>query len=195
MESVCVGVSWSESSKTASATMGWEPGVLPKYATAGSSGFDLTADLSSLAIKEQSALSEIGLKVNNIPASAVSIVLLPGQIKLIPTGIIFIIPCGYEIQLRPRSGLAYNNGITLANCIGTIDSDYKLEVGVLLINHGDKDFTVTHGMRIAQAVLAPVTRAKFIENPIIDGDKNFTREITKSQDETRTGGFGSTGLF
>ena len=90
------------------------------------------------------------------------IYLEPGERVLIPTGLRFAIPKGFEIQVRPRSGLAVKHGITVLNTPGTIDSDYRGELGILLINHGKETFVITSGMRIAQIVLAPVYRAEFI---------------------------------
>lgn len=91
-----------------------------------------------------------------------SCVILPGASRLIPTGIKVEIPPGYEIQIRPRSGLALKHGITVLNTPGTIDADYRGEIGVILINHGREPFTVAPKMRIAQLVLAPVARAVFM---------------------------------
>lgn len=103
-----------------------------------------------------------------------------GGRALIPTGLSIALPAGYELQIRPRSGLALRHGITLPNSPGTIDEDYRGEIAVILLNTGDQDFVVERGARIAQAVLAPVTRAVW-------------REV-ESLDETSrgTGGFGST---
>jgi dUTP pyrophosphatase len=100
---------------------------------------------------------------------------------LVPTGIAIALPQGYEAQVRPRSGLAAKSGVTVLNAPGTIDSDYRGEVKVILINHGTEDFIITRGTRIAQMVLAPVTRGAFNE--------------VASLDETArgAGGFGSTG--
>jgi dUTP pyrophosphatase len=111
-----------------------------------------------------------------------NVILNPGQRKLIPTGIAVSIPEGYEAQVRPRSGLALRDGITLVNTPGTIDADYRGEVGVLLINHGEKPFQVKRGDRIAQMVIAPVVRAQL--------------EWIEDLDETRRseGGFGHTGV-
>ena len=110
------------------------------------------------------------------------IILLPGKSALIPTGIKVAIPEGYEIQVRPRSGLALKHQITLLNTPGTIDADYRGEVGVILINHSSEPFTISRGMRIAQLVLAPALRAFFVQ---------------KQQELTATargeGGFGHTG--
>jgi len=107
--------------------------------------------------------------------------LSPGQRALIPTGLSMAIPAGYEVQIRPRSGLAYKHGITCLNTPGTIDADYRGEVKVLLINHGDADFTIHRGERIAQMIVAPITQPKF--------------ELVTELSETARGegGFGSTG--
>ncbi len=109
------------------------------------------------------------------------VVLAPGQHALIPTGFVIQLPGGYEAQVRPRSGLAIEHGVTILNSPGTIDADYRGEVGVVLINHGAEPFNVTRGMRIAQMVVAPVNRPQW-------------REVD-TLDETRRGegGFGSTG--
>jgi dUTP pyrophosphatase len=109
------------------------------------------------------------------------VILQPGQRTLIPTGLKFAIPEGFEIQVRPRSGLAFKNGITVLNSPGTIDSDYRGELGVILINHSKEPFTVTPGMRIAQIVIAPVYRAAFLV------------EQTLSETARGSGGFGHTG--
>jgi dUTP diphosphatase len=109
---------------------------LPAYATAGSVGLDLAAAIDS------------------------PVELAPGARALIPTGFALALPTGYEAQVRPRSGLALKNGITVLNAPGTVDSDYRGEVGVVLINLGEHRFTVTRGMRIAQLVVAPVTHAE-----------------------------------
>jgi len=126
---------------------------LPAYETSGSAGMDLRA-----AVAEDR-----------------QIVLLPGRRTLVPTGLIFEIPEGYEVQIRPRSGLAFKNGITCLNTPGTIDSDYRGEVKVLLVNLGER------GMRIAQAVFAPVVQPKIEERA----------EVTETA--RGAGGFGSTG--
>ena len=109
------------------------------------------------------------------------VILLPGQSAAIPTGIRAAIPEGFEIQIRPRSGLAVNHQITVLNTPGTIDADYRGEIKVILINHGREPFTVSPGMRIAQFIVAPCFRANFI----------LAEELTAS---TRgSGGFGHTG--
>lgn len=132
--------------------------VIPEYKTAGAAGADLCALLDSPLI---------------IPA---------GKFAMVPTGLFFEIPEGYEVQVRPRSGLAAKNGVTVLNTPGTIDSDYRGEIKVILINLGTSDFTINSGDRIAQMIVAPVTQAQF--------------EITKSLSETErgAGGFGSTGV-
>ena len=130
---------------------------LPAYATEDSAGMDLLA-----AVKE------------NVTITA-------HARMLVPTGICIALPKGYEAQVRPRSGLAFKHGITVLNAPGTIDADYRGEVGVILINHGTETFTVERGMRIAQLIIAPYTRA--------------TWQKTDSLEESArgTGGFGSTG--
>ncbi|MCL6705773.1 dUTP diphosphatase [Pseudomonas sp. R2.Fl] len=132
---------------------------LPSYETAGAAGMDVRA-----AVGDEEP-----------------IVLAPGRRALVPTGFVFEIPNGYEVQVRPRSGLAFKHGITCLNTPGTIDSDYRGEVKVLLINLGDEDFTVTRGMRIAQMIVAPVVQAAISE------------VTTASETERGAGGFGSTG--
>jgi dUTP pyrophosphatase len=133
---------------------------LPAYETAGAAGMDLRA-----------ALADDG-----------PMTLVPGARALVPTGFVFEIPQGYEVQIRPRSGLAFKNGITCLNTPGTIDSDYRGEVKVLLVNLGTEDFVITRGMRIAQMVMAPVTQANVVE-------------ITEAGETARgAGGFGSTGV-
>lgn len=131
--------------------------ALPAYATAGSAGCDLMA-----------AVGE-------------AVTLAPGQRRLIPTGLAIALPEGWEAQIRPRSGLALKNGITCLNTPGTIDADYRGEVGVILANLGEEAFTVERGMRIAQMMIAPVFQARF--------------ERVEELDETArgAGGFGSTG--
>ena len=132
---------------------------LPSYETSGSAGMDLRA-----AVPEDRPL-----------------LLLPGRRALVPCGLIFEIPQGFEAQIRPRSGLALKNGITCLNTPGTIDSDYRGEVKVLLINLGDDDFYVTRGMRIAQVVLSPVVQLDVEE-------RQHASETARG-----AGGFGSTG--
>ncbi|MCC6000220.1 MAG: dUTP diphosphatase [Pararhodobacter sp.] len=140
-----------------------DPAVpLPDYATAGAAGADIRANLPA----EQ---RETGFT------------LAPMQRAIVPTGLRVAVPEGYEMQIRPRSGLAYRHGITLPNTPGTIDSDYRGPLGVLLVNLGDAPYVVAHGERIAQAVIAPVTRAAF----------TLATELDKT--ERGAGGFGSTG--
>lgn len=133
---------------------------LPAYESKGAAGLDLRA-----AVYEAAPLT-----------------LLPGKRALVPTGFIFEIPEGFEGQVRPRSGLAFKNGITCLNSPGTVDSDYRGEVKVLLVNLGDEPFVISRGMRIAQMVIAPVTQAR-------------VAEITAASETMRGGGgFGSTGV-
>ena len=132
--------------------------ALPSYATKGAVGMDIAA-----AIDRPKYLQ-------------------PGTIMAIPTGFAIELPVGYEAQIRPRSGLALKHGVTIANAPGTIDSDYRGEIAVILLNIGSKAFTITRGMRIAQMVLAAVT----IITPIEVDDLDETKRSA--------GGFGSTGL-
>ena len=132
--------------------------ILPSYQTVGAAGADLCACLSE------------------------PVVLAPGQRAMVPTGLSFAIPSGYEIQVRPRSGLAAKNGITVLNSPGTIDSDYRGEVKVILINLGTENFTISHGDRIAQMVVAPVVQVQF---QVVE---------SLSATERGQGGFGSTGI-
>lgn len=131
---------------------------LPKYSTNESAGLDLRAELQS------------------------PITLEPGQRNLIPTGLKIALPTGYEAQVRPRSGLAYKQGITVLNSPGTIDADYRGDVGVILINHGSESFTIENGERIAQLIIA-----KFVQ---IDWDEVLDLSSTSRGE----GGFGSTGV-
>ena len=149
--SITIALQWEEG---ADQTLG-----LPAYETAGAAGADLRANLPDRW----------------------EIALAPGARALIPTGLRMAIPEGFEVQIRPRSGLALKHGISLPNSPGTIDSDYRGPVGVILMNLGKDAFTVTHGMRIAQMVVAPVVRAGF--------------DVVASLDDTArgAGGFGSTG--
>lgn len=130
---------------------------LPAYETEGSAGLDLAA------------------------AVAEPVTIEPGKRALIPTGITMALPAGFEAQIRPRSGLALRHGITLPNAPGTIDSDYRGEIQVIVGNLGDTPFVVTRGMRIAQMVVAPVTRISWAEIDILP-------ETARGE-----GGFGSTG--
>lgn len=132
---------------------------LPSYETAGAAGADLHA---------------------NLPERA-SLILAPGARVLVPTGLRLAIPNGYEVQIRPRSGLALKHGLTLLNTPGTIDSDYRGPLGIIMINLGVAAFEITHGLRVAQMVVAPVVQAQF--------------DVATSLEDTRrgSGGFGSTG--
>jgi dUTP pyrophosphatase len=130
---------------------------LPAYATAGAAGADILAAVEK------------------------PVIIAPGRRVLIPTGFCIALPPGYELQIRPRSGLALKFGIVLPNSPGTIDEDYRGEIGVIILNASEDHFTVTRGMRIAQAVLAPVVRAAWAEVAELDA-------TARGQ-----GGFGSTG--
>lgn len=132
---------------------------LPDYATDGAAGADVRANFADRSSRT----------------------LARGERILIPTGLCFEIPHGYEVQVRPRSGLALKHGITLVNAPGTIDYDYRGPVGIILINHGAEDVAIAHGERVAQLVVAPVTLATF--DPV-DGLSDTSRA---------SGGFGSTG--
>lgn len=139
---------------------GADPEVaLPSYETIGSAGADIRANLPDRGAVD----------------------LAPGARALIPTGLRMAIPQGFEVQVRPRSGLALKHGVTVANAPGTVDSDYRGEVGVILINLGAEPFVVAHGDRIAQLVIAPVVQAAF--------------SVVDQLDDTArgAGGFGSTG--
>ena len=130
---------------------------LPRFETAQAAGADLRAAIDT------------------------PVTLNPGERKLIPTGFCMALPAGYEAQVRPRSGLALKHGITVLNSPGTIDADYRGEVGVLIINHGQDAFTVERGDRFAQMVIAPVTQGRF---NIVD---------SLSETDRGSGGYGSTG--
>ena len=111
-----------------------------------------------------------------------NLILRPGEYQKIPTGIAIALPADYEAQIRPRSGLAAKHGITVLNSPGTIDSDYRGEIGVLIINHGTTPFVLERGMRIAQLIVSPVTRFKWHEKDRL------------SRTKRSTAGFGSTGV-
>ncbi|MDY2824701.1 MAG: dUTP diphosphatase [Treponema sp.] len=132
--------------------------AVPSYETSGAAGADVRAFLNEPVV---------------IPV---------GKRAMIPTGLFFAIPEGFEIQVRPRSGLAAKNGVTVLNTPGTIDSDYRGEVKIILINLGDADFTVNNGDRIAQLIVAPVTQGIFVKTDKLD------------ETERGDGGFGSTGV-
>lgn len=110
------------------------------------------------------------------------LILEPGTFRLVPTGFAMALPEGHEAQIRPRSGLAFKHGVTVLNAPGTIDSDYRGEIKVLLINHGKEAFRITRGLRIAQMIIAPVIQARFQLVTELDGS------------ERGSGGFGSTGV-
>ncbi len=130
--------------------------ALPQPATDASAGADLVAAVTD------------------------PVVLKPGERALIPTGIAIGLPAGFEAQVRPRSGLALRHGVTILNAPGTIDADYRGEIGVILINLGEEAFTVSRGDRIAQLIIAPVSRAEWLE-------------VDSLNETDRGGGFGSTG--
>ena len=132
--------------------------ILPDYATPGAAGMDIAAHLDT------------------------AVTLAPFARAAIATGFSMQLPSGYEVQIRPRSGLALKHGVTVANAPGTIDSDYRGEVAVILINLSQQNFTITPGMRIAQMVIAPVTHCRF-EN-----------KLQLDMSDRGAGGFGSTGL-
>lgn len=131
---------------------------LPRYQSAGASGMDLHAAVDG------------------------ELVIDPGQVRLVPTGLHIAVPAGYEAQVRPRSGLALNQRVTVLNTPGTVDSDYRAEVGVILANLGTEPFVVKRGMRIAQMVVCRAYRAEIVEVEHLD------------ETERQLGGFGSTGL-
>lgn len=135
---------------------------LPSYQTAGAAGADICANFP--------------------PDQRTGVEIPPGARALVPTGIAVAVPAGYEMQLRPRSGLALKHGITLPNSPGTIDSDYRGPLGVIVMNAGAAPFHICHGDRIAQAVIAPVVKASFV----------VARELDKT--DRGAGGFGSTGV-
>lgn len=130
---------------------------LPAYETAQSAGMDLAAAIDA------------------------PMTLAPGKRAMVPTGLAIALPAGFEAQVRPRSGLAAKNGVTVLNTPGTIDADYRGEVKVILVNLGEDPFEIERGMRIAQMVIAPVTQA------------SFTEVDSLSETERGSGGFGSTG--
>lgn len=134
-----------------------EDNCLPAYATDQAAGADLKAHVNQ------------------------PVTLSPGSFQMIPTGIRLAIPEGYEVQIRPRSGLAAKFGVTVLNSPGTIDADYRGEIQVILINHGKQDFIVTPGMRIAQMILSPVFQAEFISG------------LELAETKRGSGGFGHTG--
>ena len=135
-----------------------EGAEIPHYASSGAAGADVRAHMKQ------------------------DIVIAPGCSSLIPTGLRFAIPHGHEIQVRPRSGLALKNQVTVLNTPGTVDADYRGELSVILINHGKQDFVVTPGMRIAQLVVAPVLLA------------TFSRTLELAETGRGAGGFGHTGV-
>lgn len=157
-------MSQEEAQSVVTLRISWDEGAdkalgLPRYETAGAAGADLRANLPDRG----------------------SVQLLPGARVLVATGLRLAVPDGYEVQIRPRSGLALKHGVTLPNSPGTIDSDYRGPLGVIVMNAGAEPFVIEHGMRIAQMVVAPVVRAVF-------------DEVSELDDTARgAGGFGSTG--
>lgn len=133
--------------------------ALPAYQSAHAAGVDLLA-----AVPEDAPM-----------------ILAPGKHALVPTGVTIALPPGYEAQVRPRSGLAAKHGVTVLNAPGTVDADYRGEIGVLLINHGEAPFPIRRGERIAQMVIAPVARAELVP------------AVSLSTTDRGSGGFGSTG--
>ena len=133
---------------------------LPKYAHKGDAGFDLRANIEEI--------ENSNYLFNAIKFSDTTIIVNPGGRALIPTGLYMAIPEGYELQIRPRSGLALNHGITVLNTPGTIDAVYRGNIGVVLINHGTEPFIVEHGDRIAQGVLNKVEEANLVEVDSLD---------------------------
>jgi dUTP pyrophosphatase len=144
-------------------------------------GFQRLPHGAGLDLPAYASEEAAGRDVRAAVAADSEMVVLPGRRVLVPTGFVMEIPAGYEVQVRPRSGLALKHGITCLNTPGTIDSDYRGEVKILLINLGDEEFTVTRGMRIAQLVVAPVVRPRLEE-------RSHLGETARA-----AGGFGSTG--
>ena len=140
-----------------------------------------TAD-PSLGLPTYESLGAAGADLRANAPDRKSVILPPGGRALIPTGLIMALPTGYEAQIRPRSGLALHHGLTLLNTPGTIDCDYRGELGVILVNLGQETFEVTHGMRVAQMVIAPVVQVAF--------------DLVETLNDTPrgAGGFGSTGV-
>src|SRR4051794_26816311 len=133
--------------------------ALPAYQTAHAAGLDLPA-----AVPEDHSLT-----------------LLPGRSALVPTGLMIALPEGYEAQVRPRSGLAAKHGVTVLNAPGTVDADYRGEISVLLINHGEAPFTIRRGERIAQMIIAPIVQVELVQVTAL------------ATTDRGSGGFGSTG--
>lgn len=156
-DSSSMGNNMSHREEIEIATIAEEGAELPLYGSAGAAGADVRAALEG------------------------ELLLAPGGRALVPTGLYFEIPEGYEIQVRPRSGLAYKHGVTVLNAPGTIDHDYRGELKVLLVNLSEEPFVIERGMRIAQIVVVPVVRAKFLP----------CEELAAT--ERGAGGFGSTG--
>ena len=148
---------------------------LPAPATPGAAGYDVVAWLP----EGKNAL--LYTAAGRSTVSGPEVILQPGHRALIPTGLSVGLPPGWEVQVRPRSGMALKEGVTVLNSPGTIDADYRGEIGIILINHGHAPFVVRHGERVAQLLVAPVSPAVFLPVPHLD--------VT----DRGSGGFGSTG--
>lgn len=157
VETATVGHSFAQPVQVQIQKLPHAPASLPTYATPGSAGMDVRAALEA------------------------PVTLQPLERQLIPTGFIMALPEGYECQIRPRSGLSIKHGITLINCVGTIDSDYRHEVKVPVVNLSNTAFTIEPGERIAQLLVSPVSKTTWVEVQTVDAV------------EGRSGGFGSTG--
>jgi len=164
---------------------------LPKYETAGAAGLDLMANLPCNLENSSKAASDLEIKGKNFEKigrynegkpEEVIIVIAPRGRVLIPTGLFIEVPSGYKANVLPRSGLALKAGITVANSPGTIDEDYRGEIGVILINHSDSNYVVKNGDRIAQLVLTKYEKIEF----------NESKELSNT--DRGEGGFGSTGV-
>lgn len=151
---------------------------LPQYETIESAGCDLRAELSLINTK---FLFNVDVVHKTLEKTVYKIIINPGGRALIPTGLKIALPAGYEAQVRPRSGLALKHGITVLNTPGTIDSDYRGDVGVILMNHGTEPFVVEQGDRIAQLVINEIIQGVFVEVDVL------------TETERGAGGFGHTG--
>lgn len=151
---------------------------LPQYGTIESAGCDLRAELSLI---NTNFLFNVDVFHKTLEETVYKIIINPGGRALIPTGLKIALPAGYEAQVRPRSGLALKHGITVLNTPGTIDSDYRGDVGVILINHGSEPFVVEQGDRIAQLVINEIIQGVFVEVNVL------------TETERGAGGFGHTG--
>jgi dUTP pyrophosphatase len=134
-----------------------------------------------LALPAYQSTEAAGLDLLAAVPADTPLILPPGRYAMVPTGLTIALPSGYEAQVRPRSGLAAKHGVTVLNSPGTVDADYRGEINVLLINHGSEPFPIRRGERIAQMVIAPVTRVELVPS------------VTLSATDRGSGGFGSTG--